>query len=210
MATMTFTRQVPYTENLTGEFLKDSDGNIYFISVERDEDPLNPRDDGNIAHMICFHRRYNLGDKHDFEDLNSLVEQLERDKINGDDYVSSPLFLMDHSGLSISIHDFHDCWDSGLVGIVYVKKSELISNGIDIKDDWEAEARKIISAEVSLYDQYLSGDVYGFRLFKLCNNEWEEVDSCWGFYGSDIRENGMLDQLSSDMEVLNCESEKDL
>lgn len=206
MTTMTFTRQVPYTENLIGEFLKDENGNIYFISIEKDEDPISPRDDSNISHMICWHRRYTLGDKHDFDNLDSVIEQLEKDKHNGDDYVSSPLFLLDHSGLSISIHDFQDRWDSGFLGLVYVSKSELISNGVDIKDDWEIVARKIIEDEVSLYDQYLNGDVYGFRLFKLCGDEWEEIDSCWGFYGSDIRENGMLDQLGQVMEVLDCES----
>jgi hypothetical protein len=37
----------------------------YKIQVFIDEDPPNPRKEfDNFGHMICFHRRYDLGDKH--------------------------------------------------------------------------------------------------------------------------------------------------
>lgn len=202
MATMTLTRCVPVTESLNGEYLEDSDKNIYFLSVEQEEDPLNPRDDGNLAHMVCWHNRYNLGDKHDFDCLDDVIDQLESEKKSGDDYVSSPLFLLDHSGLSISIHDFNDRWDSGFVGIAYIKKSDLINDGIALSDDWKTDARKIIESEVSLYDQYLRGEVYGYRLFQLMGDHWEEIDSCWGFFGSDIHENGMMEQIGLDKVVI--------
>lgn len=52
-----------------------------------------------------------------------------------------------------------------------------------------------------MYDQYLRGDVWGFRLFEIDGDDWEEVDSCWGFYGNDPRLNGMLDNLG-DLEVI--------
>jgi hypothetical protein len=39
--------------------------------------------------------------------------------------------------------------------------------------------------EVETYDQFLTGDVYGYRVFKVENGEEEELDSCWGFYGED-------------------------
>lgn len=211
MATMTFEHVIPVSETLTGEYLKDKDGNIYFLAVVYDEDPLNPREDGCLSHMLCWHNRYDIGDANDFESLNDVIEQLENDKSSGDDYITSPLFLLDHSGISISIHDFNDHWDSGLVGIVYVKKSELLNEGISLKNDWKETAKNIIESEVSLYDQYLRGDVYGYRLFQLTNSSWEETDSCWGFFGSDVHENGMLDQLGLEgVEVLDYESEKDL
>lgn len=206
MATMLFTRNVPVTEELNGEYLKDEYGNIYFLSVEVDEDPLSPRADGNLSHMVCWHSRYNLGDKHEFECLDDVIDQLESDKKSGDDYVSSPLFLLDHSGLSISTHDFNDRWDSGFVGIAYVKKSDLLNQGYDLKEDWKDDARKIIESEVVLYDKYLNGDMYGYRLFKMSENSWEEIDSCWGFFGNDIHENGMLEELGlEDVEVLDHE-----
>ena len=66
-----------------------------------------------------------------------------------------------------------------------------------------AKVEEYLKNEVEIYDQYLTGDVYGFDLVKVstCDegHEHEEsIDSCWGFYGSDIKENGMLDNLSSE------------
>ena len=58
-----------------------------------------------------------------------------------------------------------------------------------------------MKSEVQIYDQYLRGDVYGYNLYQADppigeedEPEWEEIDSCWGFYGTDIIENGIADQ----------------
>ena len=68
--------------------------------------------------------------------------------------------------------------------------------------------------EVEVYDQYLRGDVYGFKLTKtvveqeICPHcgevirEYEdekEVDSCWGHYGDCLEENGILDNIGTDL-----------
>jgi hypothetical protein len=60
------------------------------------------------------------------------------------------------------------------------------------------------------YDQYLRGDVYGFVLTKTVKQQdkcphcgeiireyevEEEDDSCWGFYGDCLEENGILDNI---------------
>ena len=50
------------------------------------------------------------------------------------------------------------------------------------------KVRKYLQAEVEGYDQYLTGDVYGFIL-----EGGGQDDSCWGFYGSNFIENGLLD-----------------
>lgn len=42
-----------------------------------DNDPQNPRTDwDNLGHMICWHRRYNLGDKHNYSDVESFMSTL--------------------------------------------------------------------------------------------------------------------------------------
>ena len=38
----------------------------YLIEVHQDESPESPRSWDNLGTMICFHRRYDLGDKHDY------------------------------------------------------------------------------------------------------------------------------------------------
>jgi hypothetical protein len=79
-------------------------------------------------------------------------------------------------------------------------------------ETWRARAREVIDAEVETYDQYLRGDVYGYILEKEVTVEekcphcgevintytaMEEVDSCWGFYGNCLEENGIGDECSN-------------
>jgi hypothetical protein len=44
-----------------------------------------------------------------------------------------------------------------------------------------AKIEKYLTGEVETYDQYLTGEVYGFTIEK--GEDEEHVDSCWGFYG---------------------------
>jgi hypothetical protein len=136
--------------------------------------------------MICFHNRYDLGDKHDYRsnDYNGwdeLKEQIEKDHNVG---VILPLYLYDHSGITISTSSFSCQWDSGQVGWTFCTKEEMDSNWIELSgQDKEERSEVLLKGEVETYDQYLRGDVYGYRVFKVENGEEEELDSCWGFYG---------------------------
>lgn len=79
-------------------------------------------------------------------------------------------------------------------------------------DNWKEVADDKIESEMEVYDQYLRGDVYGFKLTKtvieqeLCPHcgevisEYEEEveeESCWGFYGDCLEDNGILDNLGN-------------
>jgi hypothetical protein len=55
-------------------------------------------------------------------------------------------------------------------------------------------ATSCINYEVKEYEQYLTGDVYGFQLTDQNGNE---ISSCWGFYG-DVSTNGILDHLDEE------------
>ena len=48
-----------------------------------------------------------------------------------------------------------------------------------------------LKGEVETYDQYLTGQVYGFTISEEEGDE-DELDSCWGFYG--------LEHTTSEME----------
>lgn len=68
-------------------------------------------------------------------------------------------------------------------------------------ETWRERAEKIMEEDVELYDQYLTGDVYGYTLYEADSGDedpdWEESDSIWGFFGSDILENGIADEVGS-------------
>lgn len=47
------------------------------LIVDYDTEPMNPREDwDNFGKMVCWHRRYSLGDKHDHEDPDDFVESM--------------------------------------------------------------------------------------------------------------------------------------
>ena len=154
----------------------------YRIEIYLDEDPPNPRTEwDNFGHFVCFHGRYCLGDKHDMslED----AEELEKSK----DVISLPLYLYDHSGLTIRTYPFSCPWDSGKIGFVYVTKEE-VRKEYSCKLVTKKIKEKVINllrSEVEEYDNYLTGEVYGYRI--VDDNE-EERDSCWGFFGNEWRE----------------------
>lgn len=96
-------------------------------------------------------------------------------------HIVLPLYLLDHSGLSMRTASFHDPWDSGQVGWIYVSNEDVLKEfgGQEITDDIKQKAEDLLRGEVAVYDSYLRGECYGFELYK--NGELE--DSCWGFIG---------------------------
>lgn len=112
-----------------------------------------------------------------------------------------PLWLYDHSGITLSCgercYPYNDQLDSGWIGWVVCLKKTVAQLYGEIDDEkWRQIATEIMKEEVNVYDQYLRGEIYGFRLYEEDTRngeslEWNEIDSCWGFYGEDIFENGM-------------------
>jgi len=95
-----------------------------------------------------------------------------------------PLYLYDHSGISMNTSGFACPWDSGQVGYIYATP-EMIRKEYGGKITTKAireKATKLLRDEVETYDQYLTEDVWGAVVEDIYG---EEVDSLWGFYGSD-------------------------
>jgi hypothetical protein len=165
----------------------------YLIEIIQDNDPLNPRIDyDNLGKMICFHKRYDLGDKHDYNhrDYDSWDEQRKDIEKKEDVCVMLRLFLLDHSGITMKTSPFGCRFDSSCVGFTYVTKEQVRKEyGVKrINKELIEKVTKILESEVKTYDQYLTGDVYGYRISKVTECELghehkEEVDSCWGYYG---------------------------
>ena len=198
MDTLKITYMVPKEEFLSGVYLKDKEDNNYFMSIEQDFDPENPRDYECLSHMVCWMKRVSLGDVHNFDSYEEFKEYCASVKNSGDEIFVLPLYAYIHSGICVSTKKFNDYFDSGMAGYIYVLKSEILNEGIK-ETEWKDKAVEIVNSEIKVYNQFLEGDVYGYRLFRKDGDEWNEVDSCWGFYGDDINTNGMLDQVGLEL-----------
>ena len=107
-------------------------------------------------------------------DVETITESMQDGRY--EDFTVFPLFAYVHSGVSLSLGKQYpfDCpWDSGQIGFVLVK------------DDSVPDVEKAAQFKVEEWNQYLSGDVYGY----VIEQNGIHLDSCWGFYGFDyVRE----------------------
>lgn len=144
----------------------------------------NPRETAeHLGTMVCFHRRYDLGDEHNFRNPSELDEWF--DEHNKEICYKLPLYLLDHSGLAMSTFDYNDPWDSGQVGYIYCTYDDVERIGLD-KNNKAQIARNLID-EVKEYSEYLSG-YPPYYYFAISNEDDEMVSSCTGFRGENLKE----------------------
>ena len=149
------------------------------ISIVPDPYPESPRTWDNLTEFHCCHKRYSLGDEHfNYSTTNDCITIAKQAKLQND--IVLPLYLYDHSGITISLSPFSCPWDSGQIGFVIIRRSKMLQE-FSVKKLTKAlktKAIQIAHAEVETYDLYLRGQVYGYQID-------EEGDSCWGFYSQE-------------------------
>ena len=155
------------------------------LKIYQDDSPQNPITEWDIpGKLVCFHRDYKLGNYNDFSTPENALEYFKETKA-----LYYPLYLLDHSGLRMRMgYGFSDCdpggWDSGQVGWIFITREDALKElGKKIlTKTGRKKIMQILNGVISTYDQYLSGEVYGFVAE---DTDGERVDSCWGFYGFD-------------------------
>lgn len=165
----------------------------YKIKVLQDGNAESPRTAmDNLGTMVCFHNRYSLGDFHNYRsgDYSGWAE-MKKDIIKRENVgVILPLYLLDHSGITMSTNDFNDKWDSGCVGFIFVSKQKMLKEygGKICTKQLKERVKTYLEGEVETYDQYLRDEVYGYEIWKLTKKKKKEkkmIDSCWGYYGDE-------------------------
>lgn len=136
------------------------------IEIHYDEGGWNPREWDNAGIFVMFHNRYNFGDKHNFNNPDELDEYLADNNM-----LVLPVYMYDHSGVTIKTTPFGCRWDSGQIGYIYMSAEDAKA----YQNPYE-----VLDHEIKVLDSYLRGEVYGYKIF---DDEGEELDSCWNFIG---------------------------
>ena len=181
------------------ESIKTIEKDGFKAEIFTDDDPFNPREEcDHLGKMVCFHKRYNLGDDTNIksDDFNGW-EELEtyiRQELKA--AVVLPIYMYDHSGITINTTGFSCPWDSGQVGFIYATR-DIIKKEYELKRNINPKTiqkvKDVLEAEVREYDQYITGEVYRIE---ITGKDGEVIDSCSGFYGMKYAEeqaNEMLD-----------------
>jgi hypothetical protein len=151
------------------------------LRIKADTCPMNPREDRDHSSVILYSSHsYLLGDKR--------VEQ--GTEVSRRDNIVLPVYAFIHSGVALNTTGFSCPWDSGQSGYIYENKAA-IREEFGVKRI-SAKLRKRVEdrmrAEVEEFGKYLNGEVYGFVIE---DENGEEVDSCWGFFGDNWEDNGL-------------------
>lgn len=165
------------------------------LEIHADHDPENPRELANLGIMVHGHKRYLLGDVEAWntELYNDWDEWLQGEIIaehGEDNVVALPLYLFDHSIITMLTRPFSCPWDSGQVGWIYCTKERFLEITAYGEKGFPDRCKEMLESEVEEFDKYIRGDVYGFVY-----ESQDEYESVWGFYGQDFESNGLKDQL---------------
>jgi hypothetical protein len=157
----------------------------YKINVHPDYDCESPREWDKISKMVCFHRRYTLGDAHEYGRAASYGswDAIEKEIRKREDVVwLQDVYMIDHGGLALSLSPFSCPWDSGQIGFIYVTKQS-VREAYGRKYATKkliAKAIESAKAELKIYDDYVRGYCYGFT---ITGHGDAVMDSCWGLIG---------------------------
>lgn len=171
---------------------------IYF-----DEHAESPRSCDNLGTLIMCDKEYkHLGDKarHEFTmpcDWDEL-ENYIKDVLKAVIYF--PVQIL-HQGFGKMLF-ITPAFCNFTVGFIYVTKEALIKEYGECTPLVTTLASKILISEIQEMDHYVSRRCYGFKLIKVSPLDDpifdEEIDSCWGFLGNDLKKNGILDSLGEE------------
>lgn len=178
------------------------------VRIIQDEFPENPRTSwDNISTLLCAHRKYTLGDKDAPKHLIAQCgswDEVGRALYEEEKAVAVlPVYMYDHSYITVSTRPFNCPWDSGQLGLIYITREKLRKMGHGWRNITKKRKETLIEwleNDIQIYDQYLRGDVYGYVVEKKIVysaeghpdiDEWEIIDSCFGYYGEDFKANGM-------------------
>lgn len=151
--------------------------NGYRVEVVADEESRNICEDWDMVGTMVLSSccRYRFG--HETAG-NDEIQAILRDPKN----IALPVYMYDHSGITINTTGFSCPWDSGMVGIMYCTREKAVQEfgkKLCTKKVESAAVRCMID-EVKSIDDTLTGNVWGFQIFDA---EGKEVDACWGFVG---------------------------
>lgn len=167
--------------------------NGYTVKLIQDTDAEAPENDNGDLFIVTTRNRY-FQLLHDGNDARQTFEDEDlRSK-----YHVFRLNAYIHSGVALSLsngYPFNDQWDGGQIGFVFAEKSSWSD---------EDKARESAQSYVEVWNQYISGDVWGFVIEDPDGNH---IDSCWGHYGLEYARAEAISNVPEDPALVHGESE---
>lgn len=176
------------------------------LTIDYCEEVGSPREWSSCGYFITVDKKYHSPDQN--ETLEAIVQDTGEEATSQEDHIKLikkeikgqlgekvlkiwPVVKYEHSGVSYSLGTVHgfDYSNNGF----YIITDKSIEDTGTAKKDWE----RIVKGEIAKYNQWINGEVYWYKLEEkeaddICptcghnlGGEWEEIDSCCGYYKID-------------------------
>jgi hypothetical protein len=164
------------------------------LMVFPDESPESPREWDNLA-VFAFKPNHHFAGDLKRGEFTAAVKPKALEGIRDGGGLVLPVYAYVHSGVAFSLsrqYPFDDRWDAGCCGYALATGDRLRKRWRRDANDPRTAARAFVAVrdELRVYEQFLGGEVYGYRVF---DRDWKELDACWGYYGDDFAGNGLLE-----------------
>lgn len=124
------------------------------------------------AQIVFFHNRYNYGNNYEFnsDDYSGWRELHDAIMTKYPNVKIKPLYMLDHSQITLSTSKFNNPWDSGQVGYIFTEDHNIY-----------------LDYQVKYLEAIINGDVYKYVIIdektcSCCGETHDEiVDECTGF-----------------------------
>jgi hypothetical protein len=167
------------TKDFKTNTMKKKIGN-YVIKVKQEEQPESPDNWGDEERFLVYDHRQFYVKRDGFTPKEIFLETKKKKTYKG--FWVFPVYAYIHSGVSLSVgsHNFPDArWDVSMSGFALIKR----------ESGTYTEKLALNAAEglIEMWNQYLSGEVYEYRIFEKSkdengNKQKEMIDSSSGFY----------------------------
>jgi len=169
------------------------------LRIVRDDSPESPREWSNLGKLFLFSNKNGNIDEFeneiDLENCKDWEDISEKFREMYEGCIIKNVYVYEHGNVVYRTTPFGCPFDSWQAGLIVCTPEDAKTAGFDPIKDAEKIEKGLIS-EVVVFSMWRNGEIYGFIEE---DQNGDHVNSCFGFYGSDPKENGMVDHLDSEI-----------
>lgn len=172
----------------------------YDVVIKHDIWEENPRDwDICSSTLVTAHKRYSFGGVALTRCANSIEDAFQQHLADKDltekDVIFLEVYMFDHSGIALSTTPFGCRWDSGQLGFIYEKRSDIREefNVKRISKKLEQRIYERLDSEVNLLGHWANGEVFCFTV---------DGETYGGFYGFDHQKSGLFEAAAEAVDAI--------
>lgn len=156
----------------------------FTYEIVKDDLIESPREEmDNLGEFFMAHGKYAFGDK-DAPDPRDMKP---------DAFIARlPVFMYDHSGITISTSPFSCPWDSGQIGEIFLTKERASKEQRQLSPE---QVEDVLQAEIEVLNQYVTGDVWCVLIYDEEGNTEESLGGIYGYEAAQAYAADMIETL---------------